>query len=177
MIDCYSVTGISVYRMYYLIDAYYGEPNPDATYGVGGTASSIEVNLAIASACGPFLKPLILHFFPSFFGRDSTNRYYEYYEDNRPDVMYRGDVGNYSASATASASRSKPSRRASLRRKDDNGRYDPEIELQSPVARTSRSLRRGKSTMASVLSEEGEDDSSQRRIVTTMDFMDMFPGK
>lgn len=177
MVNCYSVTGISVYRMYYLIDAYYGEPNPDATYGVGGTASSIEVNLAIASACGPFLKPLILHFFPSFFGRDSTNRYYEYYEDNRPDVMYRGDVANYSASATASASRSKPSRRASLRRKDDNGRYDPEIELQSPVARTSRSLRRGKSTMASVLSEEGEDDSSQRRIVTTMDFMDMFPGK
>ena len=165
--------------MYYLIETYYGVPNPDATYGVAGTASSIEVNLAIASACGPFLKPLILHFFPSFFGRDSTNRYYEYYEDNPPDVMYQGGAANYSASASASASASgtKISRRASLRRKDDSGRYDPEIELQSPVGKTSRSLRRGKPTMASVLAEDEEDDSSQRRIVTTMDFMEMFPGR
>jgi hypothetical protein len=163
--------------MYFLIDAYYGEPNPDSTYGVGGTASSIEVNLAIASACGPFLKPMILHFFPSFFGRDSTNRYYEYYEDNRPDVMYRGNVVNYSASASASVVRSKPSRRVSLRKKDDHGRNDPEIELQSPVATTSRSLKHGKSTMPSVLSEDGEDGSSQRKIVTTMEFMDMFPGR
>lgn len=163
--------------MYFLIVAYYGTPNPDSTYGVGGTASSIEVNLAIASACGPFLKPLILHFFPSFFGRDSTNRYYEYYEDNPPDAMYRGGVANYSASASASAT--KISRRASLRRKDDSGRYDPEIELQSPVGKTSKSLRRGdgKTTMTSVLAEDEEDDSSQRRIVTTMDFMDMFPGQ
>lgn len=171
-----SVTGISVYRMYFLIVAYYGQPNPDSTYGVGGTASSIEVNLAIASACGPFLKPLILHFFPSFFGRDSTNRYYEYYEDNPPDVMYRGGVANYSATASAAASTTKISRRASLRRKDDSGKNDPEIELQSPVGRTSRSLRRGKTPMTSVLAEDEEDDSSQRRIVTTMDFMDMFPG-
>lgn len=170
-----SVTGISVYRMYYLIMAYYGEPNPDSTYGVGGTASSIEVNLAIASACGPFLKPMILHFFPSFFGRDSTNRYYEYYEDNPPDVMYRGPVANYSASASASASTTKVSRRASLRRKDDNGIYDPEIELQSPVGKTSKSLRRGKAPMTSVLVEDEEDDSSQRKMVTTMDFLDMFP--
>lgn len=156
--------------------AYYGEPNPDSTYGVGGTASSIEVNLAIASACGPFLKPMILHFFPSFFGRDSTSRYYEYYEDNLPDVMYRGPVANYSASASASASTTKVSRRASLRRKDDNGIYDPEIELQSPVGKTSKSLRRGKVPMTSVLVEDEEDDSSQRKMVTTMDFMDMFPG-
>lgn len=162
--------------MYYLIMAYYGEPNPDSTYGVGGTASSIEVNLAIASACGPFLKPMILHFFPSFFGRDSTNRYYEYYEDNPPDVMYRGPVANYSATASASASTTKISRRASLRRKDDSGIYDPEIELQSPVGKTSRSLRRGKAPMTSVLAEDEEDDSSQRKMVTTMDFMDMFPG-
>lgn len=159
--------------MYYLIEAYYGEPNPDATYGVAGTASSIEVNLAIASACGPFLKPMILHFFPSFFGRDSTNRYYEYYEDNPPDVMYRGGVANYSA--TASASATKISRRTSLRRKDDKARYDPEIELQSPVGRTSKSLRRGKTTMTSALAEDEQDDSSERRMVTTMDFMDMFP--
>ena len=176
LFDLQSVTGISVYRMYYLIVSYYGEPNPDATYGVGGTASSIEVNLAIASACGPFLKPLILHFFPSFFGRDSTNRYYEYYEDNPPDAMYRGGVANYSASASASPSATKISRRTSLRRKDDSGRYDHDIELQSPVGRTSRSLGRGKTTMASVLAEDEEDDSSQRKIVTTMDFMDMFTG-
>lgn len=165
--------------MYYLINAYYGEPNPDSTYGVGGTASSIEVNLAIASACGPFLKPMILHYFPSFFGRDSTNRYYEYYEDNHPDVMYQGNAANYSAtaSAAASATRSKPSRRVSLRRKDDNGKYDPQIELQSPSAKTSKSLRRGKPTIESALPEDGEDDSSQRMIVTTMDFMGMFPGR
>lgn len=162
--------------MYYLIEAYYGVPNPDATYGVAGTASSIEVNLAIASACGPFLKPMILHFFPSFFGRDSTNRYYEYYEDNPPDVMYRGGAANYSATASASASATKISRRTSLRRKDDKGRCDPEIELQSPVGRTSKSLRRGKSTMTSALAEDEEDNSSERRMVTTMDFMDMFPG-
>lgn len=162
--------------MYYLIEAYYGEPNPDATYGVGGTASSIEVNLAIASACGPFLKPLILHFFPSFFGRESTNRYYEYYEDNPPDVMYRGGAANYSATASASASATKISRRTSLRRKDDKGRYEPEIELQSPVGKNSKSLRRSKTTMTSPLAEDEEDDSSERRMVTTMDFMDMIPG-
>lgn len=156
--------------------AYYGEPNPDSTYGVGGTASSIEVNIAIAAACGPFLKPMILHFFPSFFGRDSTNRYYEYYEDNPPDVMYRGGVANYSATASASACTTKISRRPSLRRKDDIGRNDPEIELQSPVGKTSRSLGRGKTPMTSVLAEDEEDDSSQRRMVTTMDFMDMVPG-
>lgn len=161
--------------MYYLIMAYYGVPNPDATYGVAGTASSIEVNLAIAAACGPFLKPMILHFFPSFFGRDSTNRYYEYYEDNPPDVMYRGGVANYSATASAAASTTKISRRASLRRKDDRGMNDPEIELQSPVGKTSKSLNRGKTPMTSVLAEDEEDDSSQRRMVTTMDFMDMFP--
>ncbi|KAK2615819.1 hypothetical protein N8I77_002545 [Diaporthe amygdali] len=169
------VTGISVYRMYYLIISYYGEPNPDATYGVAGTASSIEVNLAIASACGPFLKPLILHYFPSFFGRDSTNRYYEYYEDNGPSAMYQGGVANYSASASASAT--KVTRRSSLRRKDGNGRYDPEIELQSPVGQASRSLKRGNTKVSSVLAEDEEDGSSQRRIVTTMDFMDMFPGR
>ncbi|KAG8168457.1 hypothetical protein KVR01_001206 [Diaporthe batatas] len=169
--------GLFIYRMYYLINAYYGEPNPDSTYGVGGTASSIEVNLAIASACGPFLKPLILHFFPSFFERDSTNRYYKYYEDNRRDVMYRGNVANYSASASAAASvsRSKPPRRLSIRRKDETGCYDPEIELRSPSAKTSKSLRRGKSTRESVLPEDEEDDSSQRRMVATMEFMDMFP--
>lgn len=159
--------------MYYLIMAYYGPPNPDATYGVAGTASSIEVNLAIASACGPFLKPMILHFFPTFFGRDSTNRYYEYYEDNGPDVLYRGGTVNYSASASAA----KVSRRASLRRKDGNGRNEPEIELQSPVGQPSNSLRRGNTNMKSALAEDGEDDSSQRRMVTTMDFMDMFPGR
>jgi hypothetical protein len=166
-----------VYRIYYLIDAYYGEPNPDATYSVGGTASSIEVNLAIAAACGPFLKPMILHFFPSLFGRDSTNRYYEYYEDSNTDVMYRGDVANYTVSASASVTPSKPSRRASLRRKDDSTKYDPVIELQSPLPKTSRSLKRGKPTVDPVRSGDGEDDSSQRRIVTTMDFMDMFPGR
>ncbi|POS72414.1 CFEM domain-containing protein [Diaporthe helianthi] len=171
--------GLFVYRMYYLIDAFYGGPDPDPTYGVGGTASSIEVNLAIASACGPFLKPLIVHYFPGFFGRESTNRYYEYYEDNRPDVMYRGNVANYSATASAapSAPRSKPSRRLSSRRTDDDGKYDPEIELQSPSAKTSRSLRRGKSTVESALPEDGEDDSSQRRIVTNMDSMEIFPGR
>lgn len=33
--------------MYFLIVTYYGPREVDATYGVGGTASSIEVNLAM----------------------------------------------------------------------------------------------------------------------------------
>ncbi|ORY63331.1 uncharacterized protein BCR38DRAFT_516548 [Pseudomassariella vexata] len=62
------VTAVGAFRMWYLIDSYYGAPNPDATYGVAGTASSIEVNLAIIAACGPALKPLLHYWFPRLFG-------------------------------------------------------------------------------------------------------------
>ncbi|ROV95674.1 hypothetical protein VMCG_07572 [Cytospora schulzeri] len=166
------VTGISVYRMYYLIIAYYGTPNPDASYGVGGTASSIEVNLAIAAACGPFLKPIIIGFFPGFFGRES-NQYYEYHDGPGSEVLgYYGGPGAsaYSASASASA------------RRQSNGinalhggkAADSGIELQKQGGRSHKSLRRANTMQSSI--EEEDDDSSQRRIVTTVDAGDMGRG-
>lgn len=171
------VTGISVYRLYYLIDAYYGPPIPDAMYGVGGTASSIEVNLAIAAACGPFLKPVIISIFPGFFGRESAREYYEYHDGPGSDVLgyYGGpNASAYTASASASARRHSngvPTLRGGAAR-------DSTIELQKPGERIRKSLRRANTTPSTRVREEEEDrdDSSQRRIVTTEEARDMDHG-
>lgn len=92
------VTGISVFRLYFLSTFYYGSPNPDPTYSVAGTSSAIEVNVAIIAACGPSMKPLIVRFLPSVFERETTNDH----AGGWPYSLTFGDqLRTYSASATA----------------------------------------------------------------------------
>lgn len=163
------VTGISIYRMYFLIDVYFGTPGPDPTYSVGGTASSIEANLAIAAACGPFMKPLIVHIFPGFFGRDTTRRYYSYNDGPGSDVLgyYRGPgVSAYSASASASARRKHKGESF-----QSSGPPDSGFELHGQSGRSQQSDRRVDTTRSSTLAEDEEDDSSQRRMVATINAM------
>jgi hypothetical protein len=170
------VTGISIYRMYFLIVAFFGTPSPDATYGVGGTASSIEVNLAIAAACGPFMKPIITGFFPGFFGRESTRRYYQYNDGPGSEALgYYGGGGAsaYTASATVSAKR----RSNAASAVHGGTAIDPDIELQRPGERYQKNMRRANTTtQSSTVAEDDEDDSSQRRIVTTVDAQDVSHG-
>lgn len=168
------VTGISIYRMYYLISAYFGPPDADSSYSVGGTASSIEVNLAIAAACGPFLKPLVVKYFPRFFGRSTDHQYYyEYNDAQASDVLgyYRGP-GASAYSAQASAARHN-SRSVSAPR--GGKALDAGFELQIPAGSSRRSLRRGNTTQSSSVGDE-EDDTSQRGMVTPLDTLNMNQG-
>ncbi|ROV89688.1 hypothetical protein VSDG_08117 [Cytospora chrysosperma] len=170
------VTGISIYRMYFLIVAFFGTPSPDATYGVGGTASSIEVNLAIAAACGPFMKPIITSFFPGFFGRDSTRRYYQYNDGPGSGALrYYGGGGASAYTASATVSSKRRSNAASAIH--GSNATDPDIELQRPgetMGRYQKNVRRANTTtQSSTVAEDDEDDSSQRRIVTTVDAQDV----
>ncbi|KUI74132.1 hypothetical protein VM1G_09678 [Cytospora mali] len=163
------VTGISVYRMYFLINAFFGGTQPDANYSLSGTASSIEVNLAIAAACGPFMKPIIITIFPGFFGRNTTREYYEYTDGPSNNMLgYYGGPGasNYSANASASARRNTPGPSGAR----GGTALESGYELQKPV-KSHKSSRRIETTQSSTLVDDEEDDSSQRRIVTTVDAM------
>ena len=168
------VTGISIYRMYFLISAYFGPPNADSNYSVGGTASSIEVNLAIAAACGPFLKPMVVKYFPRFFGRSTGNQYYYQYNDGpNSDVLgyYRGPGASaYSARASASRRQSRGSAAHRSGKALDSG-----FELQIPGGASHRSLRRGNTTQSSTLADE-EDDTSLRGPVSPLDTLNMNHG-
>lgn len=156
------VTSISVYRVYYLINIYYGPPDPDPTYSVGGTSSTIEVNLAIIAACGPFLKPLIVRFLPNFFERDTTDDHAGGWPDS---LTWGGRFRSYSASATAA----KPG---------SSSRFGSDVELQSSStsSTSTRSLRAGKyeRPLDAWDTEEDEDDDSappQRRWVSMVPSM------
>lgn len=170
------VTGISIYRMYYLINAFYGQPSADASYSVGGTASSIEVNLAIAAACGPFLKPIIVHFWPSFFDRVTAAKKSHRHNagpNSNAQAIYRGP-GQTAYSATASAAARQKKRVSSALRGstmiDNRGQG---FELQSAGGKSRKSVRWGNKRQSSTLVDIEDDDSSQRGIVAMINSLNM----
>jgi hypothetical protein len=68
-----SVTAVSIGRIAGLVQLfYYTDPNSDPFYSVAVTLSVVEVNLAIATACAPAMRPLFRAYFPALPG--STKR-------------------------------------------------------------------------------------------------------
>lgn len=133
------VTGISVYRLYYLATFYYGPPNPDPTYSVAGAASAIEVNMAIITACGPSLKPLIVRFLPNLFERDTVDEHASDWPDSV--TFYGNRLRSYSANASV----------AKL-----DFMYGSDVELQSSAGRSARGGRYGSGPLQAW--EEEDDD-------------------
>lgn len=157
------VTSISVYRMWYLITVYFGGPNPDPMYTLAGTSSGIEVNLAIITACGPSMKPLITRFLPNFLERDTTDDHASAF----PDALtfsHGHRLRAYSANASASKSAAKL---ASL-----GSGFGSDVELQQSSSRSLRSAKYGRSLEA--LDEEDDDNNthvdvpSRRREISTV---------
>ncbi|KAK7746454.1 hypothetical protein SLS53_002413 [Cytospora paraplurivora] len=170
------VTGISIYRMYYLIVAFYDAPSGDTTYSVSGTASSIEVNLAIAAACGPFLKPVIVRIWPNFFDRITAARKSHRYDagpNNNAQAIYRGPAQTaYSATASAAAKQKKRVSSA-LRGSTMIDNQGQGFELQSAGGKSRKSVRWGNKRQSSTLVDVEDDDSSQRGIVAMINSLNM----
>lgn len=68
-----SVTAVSVARLA-IYHWRFSPNNHDRSYGTGYTISSVEVNLAIATACVPPLGPLVRRFAPNLLGSSSRSR-------------------------------------------------------------------------------------------------------
>ncbi|KAF3396781.1 hypothetical protein DPV78_008185 [Talaromyces pinophilus] len=79
----FGVTVVSIVRLYFL-QKQFVDKDPDANYSLGFCVSSIECNLAIITACGPSLWPLVRTWIPwSFTGA------YRNYNNNH---NHNGDV-------------------------------------------------------------------------------------
>jgi hypothetical protein len=63
----YRVTIVSVVRLYFL-NQHLTDTSPDANFSLGFCVSSIECNLAIITACGPTMWPLLRLWAPGVFG-------------------------------------------------------------------------------------------------------------
>lgn len=61
-----SVTAVSIVRLYFLRQ-HLVDTSPDANYSVGFCVSAIECNLAIITACGPAMWPLLRTWMPGAF--------------------------------------------------------------------------------------------------------------
>ncbi|OKL55413.1 hypothetical protein UA08_09266 [Talaromyces atroroseus] len=59
----FAVTIVSIVRLYFL-EQHLVDTNPDANYSLGFCVSSIECNLAIITACGPAMWPLLRTWIP-----------------------------------------------------------------------------------------------------------------
>lgn len=63
------VTAVGIYRMVILVQAFFPTtPSLDPTYSIGFCTSAVETNLAIMTACGPALKPLVKRYLPKLLG-------------------------------------------------------------------------------------------------------------
>ncbi|KAI1342468.1 hypothetical protein F5Y15DRAFT_372874 [Xylariaceae sp. FL0016] len=68
------VTAVSIVRLTGLIQLFYFPGTiSDPFYDIKVTLSAVEVNLAIASACVPCLRPMFRSFFPALFGGSSLD--------------------------------------------------------------------------------------------------------
>jgi hypothetical protein len=69
-----SVTIVSIVRLYFM-DKFLVDTNPDINYSLGFCVSAIECNLAIITACGPAMWPLLRTWMPRLFtSYRSSNR-------------------------------------------------------------------------------------------------------
>src|ERR1700754_1872923 len=65
---CCRATAIGIWRLVILIQLFYGKPSADPTYAISFCVSSIEVNVAVISACGPSMKSLTKRYLPRLLG-------------------------------------------------------------------------------------------------------------
>lgn len=145
------VTSISVFRLWFLVTIYYGSPDPDPTYSVAGTASGIEVNVAIITACGPSMKPLIVRYLPSVFERDTTD---EHASDWPSALAFGNRIQTYSASATAFKSKVAAAKLGSS--------FGSDVELQRSARRSSRGGKYGRSLRSWYEAESEDEDEDDR---------------
>ncbi|WQF79287.1 hypothetical protein CDEST_04301 [Colletotrichum destructivum] len=70
------VTVVAVIRVVQIYKLFFVQPPPgtDNYHDIGLTTSTIEVNLAIFSACVPALRPLFRRWMPKLFGGGTTNK-------------------------------------------------------------------------------------------------------
>jgi hypothetical protein len=69
LIQFNSVTAVSIARIIGLVQLFYfRDPNSDPFHSAQVTLSVVEVNLAIATACAPAMRPLFRAYFPALFG-------------------------------------------------------------------------------------------------------------
>jgi hypothetical protein len=83
LIRSFSVTAVSVARLV-IYHWRFSPNNKDRTYGTGYCISSVEINLAIATACVPPLRPLARRIAPRLLGSDNRSKpgYRQTPEDN-----------------------------------------------------------------------------------------------
>lgn len=67
-----SVTVVGILRLVWLVDISFSPMTGDFSYDIRFTYSSVETNLAIITACGPALRPLLKSWFPRFFASLSS---------------------------------------------------------------------------------------------------------
>ncbi|KAI1078397.1 hypothetical protein F5B20DRAFT_571641 [Whalleya microplaca] len=103
-----SVTIISIVRLVSVYKVFYVKPDPNADtyYDISVTLNVVEINLAIISATGPALRPLMRRWFPKWFGGSSGAQYSSgarkygsnpgYDLQSRINVHYRNDTDNLS---------------------------------------------------------------------------------
>lgn len=85
------VTAVGIYRVYLLVSVYFPTSvNKDPTYNIGFCTSAVETNLAILTACGPALKPLVSRYLPMIFG----SSYASGGRSGGPDYYGRGTSSN-----------------------------------------------------------------------------------
>ncbi|GJC93130.1 integral membrane protein [Colletotrichum higginsianum] len=72
----FSVTVVAVIRVVQIYKLFFVQPPPgtDNYHDIGLTTSTIEVNLAIFSACVPALRPLFHRWMPKLFGGGTTDK-------------------------------------------------------------------------------------------------------
>lgn len=123
----HSVTAVSIVRLYFL-QKQFVDKDPDANYSLGFCVSSIECNLAIITACGPSLWPLVRTWIPwSFTGayRNSNNNHNNNINGD-VELTRSGGVNNRTArsgnSATPMNLGSRFSQKETLDTRASNGR-------------------------------------------------------
>ncbi|ROW09304.1 hypothetical protein VPNG_05834 [Cytospora leucostoma] len=143
----FTVTGISAYRLYYTANSYYGPPDHDPTYSLGGCASPVEVNLAIITACGPFLKPLVDAWLPNAFGSDSSGK-------------HPGSVPSYGLTTIGGSNPSHTDKRSAYVAAAGHTIYGDGLDHRTYELRST-----ARNSSDNVLRDDDDDDSSTKNMI------------
>ncbi|ROW06837.1 hypothetical protein VMCG_04032 [Cytospora schulzeri] len=147
------VTIVSILRLVWLVQVGlagpYGATSPDPTYDIRFVYSEIETCLAIITACGPSLRPLLARWFPKCFSTldPASSRQYNLFDEGTTRLTSR--------------SRSKPTRRS---RKTVADQLAGSIPLKDMTSQTRTEIRTNSPTGSE------EEMMTYHGIIRTMDF-------
>ncbi|KAI1842227.1 hypothetical protein JX265_001413 [Neoarthrinium moseri] len=137
------VTVVSILRLQWIAETSFYPSQVDPTYDIRFTYSAAETNLAIITASGPALRPLLVRWFPRFFASLTGNSIPKYpYSSNRYNLSERleartkstrsGLAGRYGTSSYAT----KDTERGARVRDQSPATSEEEIMAYSGIIRT-----------------------------------------